>query len=73
MTVVTSVVLFASMINFCNRLLGVLLRFRQENIAVTGDTEKMFDQVKVATQDRYCFRFSGSLKVICRVSQPRLR
>ena len=30
-----------------NQIVGVLLRFREEPIAVTGDIETMFDQVKV--------------------------
>ena len=40
-----------------NRLLSVLLGFRQESIAILGDTEKMFYQVKVAKDDRDCLRY----------------
>ncbi|XP_052706784.1 uncharacterized protein LOC128182227 [Crassostrea angulata] len=38
-------------------LLGVLLRFRQERIAVQGDIEAMFHQVIVPEKDRDCMRF----------------
>ena len=40
----------------CN-LLGVLLRFRQENVAFIGDIEKMFYMVKVTPKDRDYLRF----------------
>ena len=40
-----------------NNLLGVLLRFRQESIAITGDIEKMFYQVKVPPSHRNFLRF----------------
>lgn len=40
-----------------NSLLGILLRFRQDHVAVVGDIEKMFYQVKVAYQDRDYMRF----------------
>ena len=40
-----------------NSLVGVLLRYRQDHIAVTGDIEKMFYQVRVAKQDRDCLRY----------------
>jgi hypothetical protein len=40
-----------------NSLLGVLLRFRQDPIAVVADITKMFYQVKVAPQDRDLMRF----------------
>lgn len=40
-----------------NSLLGVLLRFRQERIAVQGDIEAMFHQVIVPEKDRDCMRF----------------
>ena len=40
-----------------NSLLGVLLRFRQEQVAVVSDVECMFYQVKVAPEDRDCLRF----------------
>ena len=48
-----------------NNLLGVLLRFRQENVAILGDIEAMFHQVNVPPKDRDCLRFhwwpSGNL------------
>ena len=34
-----------------NSLMGVLLRFRNHNIAIITDTEAMFDQVKVEPSD----------------------
>ncbi|XP_048735788.2 uncharacterized protein LOC125651252 [Ostrea edulis] len=40
-----------------NNLLGVLLRFRQKNIAVQGDIEAMFHQVFVPENDRDFLRF----------------
>jgi hypothetical protein len=40
-----------------NRLLGVLLRFRQDNIALMADIDAMFYQVSVTPQDRDVLRF----------------
>ena len=40
-----------------NSLLGVLLRFRQEQIAIVGDIKNMFYQVFVDRADRDAFRF----------------
>ncbi|XP_070571257.1 uncharacterized protein [Ptychodera flava] len=40
-----------------NNLLGVLLRFRQEPIALMADIEAMFHQVKVKEEDSDCLRF----------------
>lgn len=40
-----------------NKLLGVLIRFRQERYAVMGDIEAMFHQVKVSPKDRDALRF----------------
>ncbi|XP_070566165.1 uncharacterized protein [Ptychodera flava] len=40
-----------------NNLLGVLLRFRQEPIALMADIEAMFHQVKVKEKDSDCLRF----------------
>ncbi len=37
--------------NFTNTLFGVHLRFREESIAVMGDTQTMFYQVGVAEED----------------------
>ena len=40
-----------------NRLVGVLLRFRQESVAVTADVESMYHQVSVVPEDRDVLRF----------------
>ncbi|XP_071133077.1 uncharacterized protein [Mytilus edulis] len=40
-----------------NNLLGVLIRFREEKVAILGDIEAMFHQVKVPPLDRDCLRF----------------
>ena len=40
-----------------NKLIGVLLRFRQERFAATADIEAMFHQVKVNSCHRDCLRF----------------
>ncbi|XP_069128774.1 uncharacterized protein [Argopecten irradians] len=40
-----------------NNLLGVLLRFREEQVAVVGDIEAMFHQVKVPEYERDFLRF----------------
>ncbi|KAJ8017951.1 hypothetical protein HOLleu_44328 [Holothuria leucospilota] len=40
-----------------NNLLGVLLRFRQEKIAIVSDIEAMFHQVQMIEQDRDALRF----------------
>ncbi|XP_041354482.1 uncharacterized protein LOC121372257 [Gigantopelta aegis] len=40
-----------------NNLIGVLLRFRQESVAMMGDIEAMFYQVKVPKKDSDCLRF----------------
>ena len=40
-----------------NRLLGVLLKFRQEPIAINANIEGMFNQVKVPVDDRDVLRF----------------
>lgn len=38
--------------NLTSTLLGVLLRFRQESVAVMGDIQSMLHQVKVPEDDR---------------------
>ena len=43
--------------NYTNSLVGVLLRFRQERVAVMADIEKMFHQVNVKQEDRESLRF----------------
>ena len=40
-----------------NSLVGVLLRFRQDRIALAGDIEAMFHQVRVVEEDRDALRF----------------
>ena len=43
-----------------NSLLGVLLRFRQDPIALVADIEGMFNQVKVPPEDADALRFLWS-------------
>jgi hypothetical protein len=43
--------------NLANNLLGVLMRFRKIKIAIVGDIESMFYQVKVPVTDRDSLRF----------------
>ncbi|KAK0142160.1 hypothetical protein N1851_020144 [Merluccius polli] len=43
--------------NLTSTLLGVLVRFRQEPVAVMGDIQAMFHQVKVTEEDRDFLRF----------------
>lgn len=43
--------------DFTNNLVGVLLRFREEPVAVMGDIEGMFHQVQVSPKDRDALRF----------------
>jgi hypothetical protein len=40
-----------------NRLLNVLLRFREHSYAVTGDIEAMYNQIKIPPKDRDALRF----------------
>ena len=40
-----------------NNLVGVLIRFRKELIAVTGDIRAMFLQLKIHTKDVNALRF----------------
>ena len=40
-----------------NQIIGVLLHFKEEPIAVTGDIEAMFHQVKVPEKQRNYLRF----------------
>ena len=40
-----------------NSLIGVLMKFRQKNVAVTADIESMFHQVKVQVEDQHSQRF----------------
>ncbi|XP_071094674.1 uncharacterized protein [Haliotis cracherodii] len=43
--------------NSTNNLLGILLRFRQDSVAIMGDIESMFYRVKVPKEDRNYLRF----------------
>ena len=43
--------------NMTNTLIGVLMRFRQSSIAVVGDVQAMFHQVKVPHKDQDLLRF----------------
>ena len=43
--------------NLTSTLLGILIRFRQEPVAVMGDIQTMFHQVKVAEEGRDFLRF----------------
>ena len=43
--------------DYTNSLVGVLLRFREEKIALVGDIESMFHQVKVNEGYRDLLRF----------------
>lgn len=43
--------------DFTNSLIGVLLRFRRERIALEADIEGMFHQVWVTPRDAGAFRF----------------
>ncbi|XP_069129179.1 uncharacterized protein [Argopecten irradians] len=43
--------------DLANKLPGVLIRFREEKVAVVGDVEAMFHQVIVSPSDRDCLRF----------------
>ena len=40
-----------------NNLVGILLRFRQDPVAVMGDVQSMFHQVRVPVEDRDFLRF----------------
>ena len=40
-----------------NSLIGILMRFRQEKIAVVGDVEAMYHRVKVYKEDEEFLRF----------------
>ena len=43
--------------DFMNSLVGVLIRFRQENVALVADIEAMFHQVRVQDEDCDALRF----------------
>ena len=54
-----------------NNLLGVLLRFREDKVAVLADIEKMFYMVKVTPECRKYLRFYW-LKDSCLAGKPEL-
>ena len=43
--------------DYTNSLVGVLLRFREKNLALAGDIESMFHEVKVCPGDQDLLRF----------------
>ncbi|KAA0202578.1 hypothetical protein HAZT_HAZT012205, partial [Hyalella azteca] len=43
--------------DFTNNIVGVLLRFRQEKICITGDVEKMYYQVRIPAEQSDFMRF----------------
>ena len=53
-----------------NNLLGVIMRFRQEPIAFTGDLEKMFYQVHVSPKHRDYLRFFWLDNFDAKISKP---
>ena len=40
-----------------NNLLGILIRFREEKVAITGDIKKMYHAVKISLLDQHTHRF----------------
>ena len=57
--------------DLANSLISVLVKFRQKLVALSGDIEKMFDQVQVAEDDGNCMRFywweDGNIKTDPRI------
>jgi len=43
--------------SYMNSLLGLLLRWREEQVAVVGDIRKMFHSVKLEVLEQHCHRF----------------
>lgn len=43
--------------DYMNSLIGVLMRFRQDQVAIAADVEAMFHQVRVRNEDRDALRF----------------
>ena len=43
--------------DYMNNLIGVLMRFRQDQVAIAADVEAMFHQVRVRNEDRDALRF----------------
>ena len=40
-----------------NNLLGILLRWREEQVALVGDIRKMFNSVYLKPLEQHCYRF----------------
>ena len=40
-----------------NNLIGILLRWREEAVALVGDIRKMFNSVHLKEMDKHCHRF----------------
>ena len=49
-----------------NQIVGVLLRFREKPVSLTGDIETMYDQVKNPVEQRSFLRF-----LWCKNSDPQ--
>ena len=43
--------------NLLNNLLGVLVRFRENEVAMMGDIKKMYHSVKIGTVEQHTHRF----------------
>ena len=43
--------------NLLNNLVGILFRFREESIAMTGDIKKMYHAIKLSELDQHTHRF----------------
>ena len=56
-----------------NKLIGVLLRFRQEPIALTSDVDAMFHQVRVDPKACNALRFCGGQTLILRNLQKNIK
>ena len=52
--------------NFLSNLLGVIIRFREQQVAILADIEQMFMQIKVAPSDRaflwFLWNHSGKIE-----------
>ena len=43
--------------SYMNNLIGILLRWREEAVALVGDIRKMFNSVHLKEMDKHCHRF----------------
>ena len=56
-----------------SNLTGIILRFKEDNIALSADIEQMFMKVKVTPEDRKYLRFSGLMMVaLIHMSTPAI-